>query len=302
MGTRPVSIFQTGGSMSYQAVVINVMIASPSDVSAERSLIPSVIHIWNAVHAADRQQVLLPIAWETHASPKTGDRGQGVINEQLLQHCDLLVAIFWAKLGSPTGEAESGTVEEIEKHIAAGKPAMLYFSSAPVHYESVDPDQYKALLAFRDKMKSAGLYESYETLADFREKFERQLAQTIIRYYSNLKPPDSSSLVPVPLTHTVQVGDSYVSGGPKLSEQARQLLLKAVATDDGTIICIHTMGGLHVQVGSEGLAETRDAREQAKWKAAVSELVSNGYIEDRGYKGEVFVVTNAGYEVADRLK
>jgi hypothetical protein len=50
-----------------------------------------------------------------------------VINRQVLADCDLLVAIFWTRIGSPTGSALSGTVEEIEKHLKAEKPAMLYF-------------------------------------------------------------------------------------------------------------------------------------------------------------------------------
>jgi hypothetical protein len=38
--------------------------------------------------------------------------------------------MFWTKLGTATGVAASGTVEEIDRFVAAGKPAMLYFSPA----------------------------------------------------------------------------------------------------------------------------------------------------------------------------
>lgn len=97
--------------------------------------------------------MLLPCAWETHASPAMGDRAQAIINKQLLKQCDLLVAVFWTRLGSPTGQATSGTVEEINEHLGAGKPAMIYFSEAPVRPDSVEHAQYKALRDFREDCK-----------------------------------------------------------------------------------------------------------------------------------------------------
>ena len=127
--------------MAFDATVVNVMIASPSDVATERQNIRDIVNGWNAVHAQDRHLVLLPCAWETHASPVMGNRPQAIINKQLLKQCDLLVAVFWTKLGSPTGEAVSGTVEEINEHVAGGKPAMIYFSDAPVRPDSVDDTQ-----------------------------------------------------------------------------------------------------------------------------------------------------------------
>ena len=96
----------------------------------------------------------MPVGWETHSSPEMGDRPQAIVNRQVLADCDLLVAILWARLGSPTGEAPSGTVEEIEEHLAAGKSAMIYFSTAPVRLDSVDSEQYSALLEFKESCLS----------------------------------------------------------------------------------------------------------------------------------------------------
>jgi hypothetical protein len=99
--------------MSFIASVVNIMIASPSDVAEERRSIRDIIHTWNAIHAEYGKLVLLPLSWESHASPLLGDRAQAIIDKQVLERCDLLVAVFWTRLGSPTGEASSGTVEEI---------------------------------------------------------------------------------------------------------------------------------------------------------------------------------------------
>jgi hypothetical protein len=170
--------------MSFTATVINIMIACPSDVSLERKIVKDIVQEWNTINSEDKQIVLSPISWDTHSSPKMGERGQEIINKQVLEHCDLLVAIFRTRLGSPTGDYRSGTVEEIGKHVSSGKPAMIYFASVPVRLDSVDGKQYKALQDFKHECEQKGLIERYETISEFSKKFNRQLAHTIIRYFS----------------------------------------------------------------------------------------------------------------------
>ena len=40
----------------------------------------------------------------------------------------------------------------------------------------------------------------------------------------------------------------------------------------------------------------------ARWKSAIQELENEDLIEDRGYKGEVFRITNLGYQIADMIE
>lgn len=161
--------------MSYSATVFNLMIASPGDVASERSIVRDVVYEWNAVHSKSRNIVLMPIGWESHSSPEMGAHPQDIINNQILDKCDLLVGVFWTRIGTQTTEYASGTVEEIEKHIKSDKPAMLYFSSQPVAMDSVDIEQIQELKKFRESCQSRGLYESYDSHADFKEKFYRHL-------------------------------------------------------------------------------------------------------------------------------
>jgi hypothetical protein len=275
--------------MGYTAEVKKVMIASPGDVSQERRIIRDVIEEWNTIHAEDRRIILMPIGWETHSSPLMGDRPQAIINKQLLVQTDLLVAVFWTRLGSPTGTTSSGTVEEIEEHLAANKPAMLYFSSTPVRPDSVDGDQYSALKAFKTSCKAKGLIEEYEDFAEFREKFSRQLAQTVIRSFTVLD------------TVTNDISTSKPEPGPLLSEAARELLLEAAKDKSGTIMCVGTMQGRVIQTNNRGFVERGDPRSEARWKGAIDELRQLTLIQDRGHKGEVFFVTDRGYRVADHL-
>jgi hypothetical protein len=103
-----------------KATVLNVLIASPSDVSAERDAVESVIHEWNANHRAQTGITLHPVRWETHWYPAARDRTQGIINRQIVDSGHPLIGIFGNRLGTPTGEAQSGTIEEIERF---GRPA-----------------------------------------------------------------------------------------------------------------------------------------------------------------------------------
>ena len=151
------------------------MIASPGDVHEERNLVRDIIHERNDIHSMTWSLVLLPVGWETHSSPDLGGRPQELINKQVLGQCDLLVGVFWTRIGTPTGEAESGTVEEIRKHVEAGKPAMVYFSTAPVAPQSLDQDQYARLTEFKKWCKTQGLIEEYDNLSDFSDKFRRQI-------------------------------------------------------------------------------------------------------------------------------
>lgn len=141
--------------MAYIAQVIKVFIASPGDVADERTIAREVVLEWNAVNSQERGTVLLPVLWETHAVPAMGERAQAVINDQLVRDADLLVGIFWTRIGTPTGTAVSGTVEEIEEHVRAGKSPMLYFSEAPVRPDSLDDEQFHALRSFGGSVASA---------------------------------------------------------------------------------------------------------------------------------------------------
>lgn len=168
--------------MSFQAEVLQVLIASPSDLKRERQALPDIIQTWNSLHAFDLKILLQPVMWERDTTPSLTGRPQAIINEQIVRDCDILIAAFWTRLGTSTGEADSGTVEEIQEFQKAGKPILIYFSSAPVRLESVDAEQYENLQMFRRKLQSEGLIETYDELAEFREKVLTHLTRTVRRF------------------------------------------------------------------------------------------------------------------------
>ncbi|MCQ9371664.1 DUF4062 domain-containing protein [Corynebacterium sp. 35RC1] len=147
--------------MSFTATVLRVLVASPSDVPEARDAVESAIHSWNSRHAATRSIMLLPWRWESSSVPLIGDHPQSIINEQGVDGADIVVALFGSRLGSPTREAVSGTVEEIERAVNSGKPVHLYFSTAPLPHD-VDTSQLEGLRQFKQEISERGLLGEFD--------------------------------------------------------------------------------------------------------------------------------------------
>lgn len=290
--------------MAYNAVVCNVMIASPGDVDKERHIARDVIWNWNYLHSERTKIVLIPVGWETHSAPAMGDRAQAIIDKQVLKGCDLLIGIFWTRLGTPTGQEVSGTVEEIKEHRRRGKPAMLYFSAAPVRLDSVEPEQYERLKAFKQQCEGAALIWAYDDPGEFRDLLTRHLIKTVNddEYFTKIVDGLANSTA---LETASAILETAPRAGPRqqLSNEAHELLLEAVLDPHGSVLRIMTSDGLIVQANQKNLVTApKDGRCQAIWEGAIEELLENGLIADVGHKGEVFRVTREGYEVADLLK
>lgn len=161
--------------MAYSATVFNVLIASPSDVNEEREAIAQTLHDWNSLNSLETGKVLLPVRWESHSAPAMGERPQGIINNQVVRDCDMLIGAFWTRLGSPTGVEDSGTVEEIKLFLKQQKPVMLYYSKKPVDMDDADLDQVQKLKDFKKSIRDKGIQEQYCSIDELKQKLMRQL-------------------------------------------------------------------------------------------------------------------------------
>lgn len=274
--------------MPRTVTIFDVMIASPADVAKERRVVREVISEWNESHSLSSNVMLNAVGWDTHSSPAMG-RPQDIVNSQVVQHADLLIAIFWTRLGSPTGKASSGTIEEIQSHLSRGKPAMFYFSSVPVEPASVDPKQLSALQRFKKEMMTRSLIESYDSADELRQKLTRQLAHVVETALAPGAIPSRQETERTPKTR------------PALSKEAQELLAEVAKDRNGHLLKVRTMGGSTVQTNGKSFGTRGESRSEALWEAAVFELRDAGLLQDRGHKGEVFSMTNEGYRVADFL-
>lgn len=162
-----------------EAKIYRVMIGSPSDLAQERLAATDAVNEWNALHADTEGVVLLPVKWETHALPTSAVRPQSAINAQITDRCDILIGMFWTRLGTRTEVAASGTVEEIDRFVANGKPAMLYFSKRTSAKAVVDPKQAAKLKKFKAATHRKSLVGSFSTVSELRRILLRDLTRQV---------------------------------------------------------------------------------------------------------------------------
>jgi len=166
------------GLAGFEARVLTVLIASPGDTAAARDVVEQAILSWNRDRSHADRVVLLPVRWEADAVPEMGSDGQSVINRQLVDRADIVVALFHSRLGAPTERAESGTAEEIDRAVARGIPVHVYFAEMPYPY-GVDPDELKRLHAFRTAIQERGLLGRYGSSEDLTAKVRTVLEHDI---------------------------------------------------------------------------------------------------------------------------
>ena len=166
--------------MSFIARVYRIMIGAPSDIKEEVQIAKDVINEWNYVHTELHHKVLLPLHWSISAYPNSGKHPQKIINEQVVDKSDLLICIFGSKLGTPTDTDISGSVEEINEHLKAGKDVMIFFRKN-LEIESLDDmQQVEKLLKFKESIKGNALFEEYE-----RNSFKSILSQKLQLFLNN---------------------------------------------------------------------------------------------------------------------
>jgi hypothetical protein len=221
--------------MSYEGRVYRILIASPSDVDEERETAVGVIQQWNDLNSYNRHVVLLPLRWETHTAPEYGTRPQEVINRAIVDQCDLLIGMFWTRIGTRTEDAESGTLEEIERVAEVGKPVMLYFSQREIEPDRIDLKQLTRLRKFKEKTYSGALVESYKSLNEFRDKLAKQLEMKVreLQHADTAGPVTPLELQFIALDSKLSVGNSLATyvDLPQISDLDEAL----ASVDDGEL-------------------------------------------------------------------
>lgn len=163
----------------YNANVIEVLVASPGDTNNQRETIRQAVLRWNSTESRHFGVVLLPVMWETHTYPDLSQPAQPSINKQIVDDADILIATFWTTLGTPTADAQSGTVEEIERFTTNGKHVCLYFCDMPVVPLDQDTNDLDSLRGYRDDVKSKGLFSSYRSIEELSGKVRDDLTKLI---------------------------------------------------------------------------------------------------------------------------
>jgi hypothetical protein len=161
------------------ATVVEVLISSPGDLKTTREKCQQAITQWNLTHGREKNIFLEAILWESHASSEYGDRPQGLLNRQIVDRSDMAIVLFWTRFGTPTGKADSGTVEELEHFAETGKPCLVYFCTADCSPTKIDADQLSKLNHFKSKLRKNSLTANFNSDDELLSLLNRDISNAI---------------------------------------------------------------------------------------------------------------------------
>lgn len=181
---------------------IHILIASPGDVEEERELLLNSLEtkFRRAGYETRCGYRVIIRGWEELATQS--GYGQDVINKQILEKVDIVLAVFKHKLGSPTKNistgkkrSKSGTAEELlyairNKDIDNPPLGMAYFyNEAPkVSFDSPNFDSalknWNELKDFKEEIKDDILYKSYKSSEGLLDTSCEDIVKNIENYFA----------------------------------------------------------------------------------------------------------------------
>jgi formylglycine-generating enzyme required for sulfatase activity len=199
--------------MPEESKTVRVVVVCPGDVADERERVRRIAadieRSWGDWLGLSHMRVW---SWDTDAHPGFHPQGaQGVIDEQMkITDCDLVIGIFWQrlgtrddKLGGKTGtEHEIGLAEEALKN--SNRPAVwIYVSDRPPEIrETSGWFGYAQLKEYVDEVGRRGLVRHYLLPEEFGDRVRRDLEEYLKRRF----PPARGAAPPPPVVSP----DSYI--------------------------------------------------------------------------------------------
>lgn len=171
--------------MNRNCTIINILISCPSDIVEEVKIVKDAISRLNARLIQDYNICINTQHWESHSYSKSGNAAQTILNQQLVDNADALIAMFWTKYGTATETHGSGTEEEINRIIAEGKQVFLYFLEySPPKITEINPDQLKKIEIFKQHYSEnkKGLYKRITK----KEDLSLEITNNIHAYISEI--------------------------------------------------------------------------------------------------------------------
>jgi hypothetical protein len=216
--------------MKSQQSLIKVTFCGPGDVKKEIQIAQEVVTEWNLQHGESCGFWVKHQHWSTDSHPDLSDRPQGVINRQMIDDSDIIIAIFWSRFGTPTGVANSGTEEEIRRGMKLGRKVMVYFSDLEPIPPTADKQQLERLWNFRQELQPTGLCWSFSS----RDQFRRELARHLAFKLNEFKKVLTNNLEPAP-TQAI-TGDNNVQVGRDMNVFTKPPTIKnIIARKDGGV-------------------------------------------------------------------
>ena len=256
----------------FQADVYKIMIGAPSDIIEEVDIAINVINHWNYLNSEIQKVVCLPLHWSISSYPEVGRHPQKVINNQVVSKSDLLICVFGSKLGTPTEDYASGSVEEIEEHIKKGKPVMIFFKRV-LDINNCDIEQLTRLRKFKESIGDKALYVDYNDATDFGKILTDKLILCINSIFIKDK-------VVINGLEWEEIGDNI-----KLSDFDKERLKAWTSVDNPNFFQVHFEGdgGCIYGLGAVNQYQVKNSKEKIEWDSFFEKLLSLELIKIKGY-------------------
>ena len=159
----------------------------------------------------------------------------------------------------------------------------------------------------RFQWTEASKAETWKLIRSINQGLDPVHSETLLEGNFNRKWPKLKRQIDRVLETLTPVADEVIEVEPsveqQLTEDARHLLVEASLDQLGRIVYFSSMDGTTLGTNGKNMVNEGDSqRVEARWKAALNELVDFGLVEDIRYEGEIFEVSRKGYEVADLIK
>lgn len=201
--------------MSRKATIVQVFVASPSDVQQEREILETLIDELNQLWSTLLGVTFELLRWETHVHPSFGADPQSIVNEQIGDSYDVFIGILWGRFGTPTPRALSGTAEEFERALTRLKEngrtpeVMVYFKDAPLSPSKIDTAQLQLVQDFRDSLSGrGGLYSVFEDESGFESSLRAHLA-ALAKKWTSANAPTTVTTPQVTKTPINTIADDH---------------------------------------------------------------------------------------------
>jgi tetratricopeptide (TPR) repeat protein len=233
---------------------LQVFAASPGDVGPEREALGRAVSRLNRTLGPMIGATIELVAWETHTWPGSGGGAQAVINAQIGPY-DIFVGMMWKRLGTPTGRAPSGTVEEFERAYAHWKEhgvphLMFYFSRVPFYPgDEAAIMEMQAVRRFEDQMTNKAFVWGYDDPANFEEIVHDHLHHQILASFGAPAEPRTSVLsaevFQVPALSAIVHRPEVIAELGRLCEQSPIVTIEGLAGSGKTFLAadsLHRVG------------------------------------------------------------
>ena len=169
---------------------IQIVLASPSDLSEERQMIRELVNSLNSVYM--KYGICFDLRmWENVAPGMDADGPQGVIDIDLeIPQADIFICLYWKRIGTVIAN-ENIAGSELELNLALvsylkrRKPDIKAFFNS--YHESEKNSDTEKIEEIAKRLQPLGLYSSFDNIDSLRKTVNIVLQSAVMKQLQNMK-------------------------------------------------------------------------------------------------------------------